>query len=218
MKVKDVSDKLLNNIYVGIEKHGFKLNKKSRQFTRINDGFKQIFRLLFYKYSDYILIEPVVIVKVKEIEDIYHKVASKAPEHFDGTKTIGNNLGKIIEVIDEGLVIDTNNKIKYLVENEQDVEILINVLIEKFENYALPYFNKNNSIHHIDEILNAYPSKISIHNSLYPMRACIAIIAAKLNNNPQYDELVSIYKEGLINVADFYKPEFPKLVELLKEY
>ncbi len=55
-----------------------------------------------------------------------------------------------------------------------------------------------------------------VHNEMYPLRANIAIIAAKLNNNPQYDELVKTYEKELVDAEENYKIEFYKIIEVLK--
>lgn len=55
-----------------------------------------------------------------------------------------------------------------------------------------------------------------VHNYLYPLRANIAIIAAKLNKNPQYDELVAVYEKELLDAEENYKKEFYKIIDVLK--
>ncbi|MHB2154390.1 hypothetical protein ACX8XN_08325 [Calditrichota bacterium GD2] len=219
MLIKNVKKKIINELSDYLSKFGFKYNKKFDYFIRKSPESLQIIDLIFYKNKDgSITVEPVIRIKLKRIEEIYHKVTLKDKKYLDATSTISINLGKLIEHIENGINKDTNNDLRYLIENEQDILILIKVLKDKFERYVVPYFEKYSTLKKIDEILNINPKEISIHNWLYPMRACIALIAAKLSNNPKYDELLKIYDEELEDAAENYKIEFARLKKLLESY
>ena len=56
---------------------------------------------------------------------------------------------------------------------------------------------------------------MSIHNYIYPLRANIGIIAAKLNNNPNFNDLIKIYEKELDEAEENYKNEFFKLISIL---
>ena len=214
MQIESTSRKLLEGIEKEISKHSFKLIKRDKCFKRIVDqNIVQIFTILFTRKEDGISVAPAIHIKIKPIEDIYHQVAVKDHQYFDGTFTLGNSLFKIISYLEHGIVLDYDEKKSYLIEEEKDIEILIKVINERFKEYVLPYFDKNSSISRADELLNAYPREISIHNWLYPLRANLAIIAAKLNKNNEYTELIKIYEEELKGAQDSYKVEFNKLKE-----
>ena len=211
MNVKDVRDRILEGVFLNVSQCGFKINKRDKHFERSYNGFHQIFDLLFQKSKDGIYIEPVLQIKSKEIEDIYHKVSKKEPKYHSGTVTLGNNLLNIIDYYENGKEVDSDPKQRYVLEEDQGIPILIKVISNNFEKYGLSYFNQNSSIERVDELLNRSPHEISIHNWLYPMRACIAIIAAKLNNNPQFEELLNIYEQGLGDAVEPYKTDFEAL-------
>jgi hypothetical protein len=48
----------------------------------------------------------------------------------------------------------------------------------------------------------------AIHNWLYPLRASMGIITAKLSNNPQFSKLINIYEEELMNAQENYRLDF----------
>lgn len=212
MIYKIATKKLLIEIERGISKYGFILNKKDQSFRREVDGFIQIFDIIFTKKLEGIYVQPTIRLKSKQIEAIYHRVAKKDPEYFDGTKTLGNDLFKISKFFEKGIQEDTDEKKSYIIEDENDIAILSKVLIDKFIIFGLRYLEENSSISQIDSLLNMNPREISIHNWLYPLRACIAIIAAKLNKNPKYEELVKIYSEELKEAVYPYNEEFTTLV------
>lgn len=212
MKIKDVYPLLVQGIEDKIKEYGFEFKKNDKTFKRRTNNFIQTFDLLLTKTTEGITVEPTIRIKSKEIEDVYHSVAKKEPQYFDGTSCIGYNLFKIASYYDEGKEIDYDEQKYYLIEEEKDVYILVNVISEKFISYGIRYFDENSSVARIDYLLNKYPRDISIHNWLYPLRACLAIIAAKLNNNPKFNDLIRIYSEELIDAAYPYNEEFKELV------
>jgi hypothetical protein len=58
----------------------------------------------------------------------------------------------------------------------------------------LPFFEKYNSVHAIDKLLNTNPKEKVIYLDNLGWRINIGLIAAKLNNNPKYNELRDYYK------------------------
>jgi hypothetical protein len=214
LTIQYTSNFLIKGIEKNISIYGFRFNKAEKYFIRKCNNDKQIFDILFYKMKEGIYVEPVVSIKIKQIEDIYHKICLKDPKFFNATRTLTNNLFQIISYFENGIEIGHNERKRYLIEEENDINILINVISKNFKSYVLPYFEQNNNIAKVDQLLNKYPKEISIHNSLYPIRACLAIIAAKLNNNPNFNNLKQIYTYEMKDAVESYKIEFQKLLEL----
>jgi len=212
MKIKVVTQLLLKDLTQGLKEYGFEYIKSDKTFRRNILGFIQIFDLIFSKKNNNIFVEPTIRLKSLEIEKVYHNISRKESKYFDGTKTLGNNLFKIEEYFDKGLEIDLDDIKSYIVEEEADISILTKVISEKFKLYGLRYFDENSEIARIDFLLNKHPREISIHNWLYPLRACLALIAAKLNKNEKFEELLQIYKEEMLNAAEPYNSEFKDLI------
>jgi hypothetical protein len=218
MIVKEASNKIFQMIKDEISKYRFRLNKTKMEFKRVENNCEQIFQLIFYKQDDAVFIRPLVRIKVKAIEDTYHKISKKHEQFNEDTTTLGGNLGEIMKYYETGTdSLSENMNTRYLIENEGDVEDLIKAIPERFKNYVLPYFKSNSSVKSVDELLNTEPSEMSIHNHLYPIRACIGIIAAKLNNNPDFDEIVQTYEENLTNANPDNKYEFLELKKILSK-
>lgn len=214
MKVADISKQIISGVAPIFTKYGFNVNFKQREFNREQDGCLQVFDLLFYKKGDIIEIKPEIRIKVKHIEDIYHHISI---DHNDIFRTLGNDLFSIVDFYDNGRETGGSSGIKWGIKNEEGVKKLIEVIPEYFKENILRYFEENSSVAKVDELLNKYPREISIHNWLYPLRACLAIIAAKLNDNPKYDELVSVYEEELEEALESYKEDFASLKKFLSQ-
>ena len=208
MKIREVSSNLIESISSCIEKYGFKLNRKSNSFKRSFEEKEQIFDFVFIKERDYIKIKPEVIIKIKAIENIYKEVSNRG----DIYRTLGNDLFEILRYIDKKEETGKGEQYYWIVREQKNIDDLVRVIPEYFEETVLPYFDANSSIERVDTLLNKYPRELSIHNWLYPLRANLAIIAAKLNKNKQYDDLVNIYKEELEEAEETFKQEFNMLI------
>lgn len=216
-KVKEVANTILDGIKPSFEKYGFVLNKSKREFKRSITDCVQIFDMVFDKESNYITARPEVRIKILSIEKIYRSATSMPNRPY---LTLGNHLFDILRYVDDGEELGNREKAvsDWLIEGQKNVDKLIQVIPEYLEETILPYFDQNSSIKRVDELLNKYPRELSIHNRLYPLRANIAIIAAKLNKNPHYNELVQIYEEELAEAEETYKEEFYKLKDILRDY
>jgi len=214
MSIKEVSNQISEGVLTSFQKHGFKYRKTQEEFIRKSNNADQIFRLYYYKENDdTITIKPELIIQVKEIEAIYKSIAQIKGSPY---LTLGNYFSHIRDYDGD----DANYKRKptkyWLIENDEDINHLIKIIPEYLEEDILPYFESNSSVSRVDELLNKYPEKMSVHNYIYPTRANIAIIAAKLNKNPRYEELVNIYEKRMVNAEENSKIEFYKIINVLK--
>ena len=213
MKIQELADKISNGVLKNFEKHGFKYRKKKQEFVRKTNNAEQIFRLYYYKQNDgTITIKPEIVIHIYDIESIYKKIAQIEYRPY---LTIGNYFSNIKDYDGDSANYKNKPTRFWLMENDDDVLHLIKIIPEYLAEDILPYFDKNSSIERVDGLLNAYPEKMSVHNAIYPLRANIAIIAAKLNKNSYYDELVDAYEKKIEDAEENYKIEFYKLKKLL---
>ncbi len=213
MKVNKIAQQISDGVLESFQKHGFKYRKAQKEFIRKTDNIEQIFRLLYYKKDKYITIDPKLIIQVIEIESIYKSIAEIEGRPY---LTLGNHFLAIRDYDGDDFNYKKKPTKEWLIEDEEDVKHLIKIIPEYLEENILPYFEKISSISRADELLNKYPEKMCVHNYSYPLRANIAIIAAKLNKNPQYDELIEIYEKELLDAEENHKKEFYKIINVLK--
>jgi hypothetical protein len=213
MTILKVATKISEGVLESFKKHSFKYLKSQQEFVRKTDNADQIFRLYYYKEDDgAITIKPELIIQVKEIQKIYKSITEVKGRPYS---TLGNYFSHIRDYDGDARNYRRQPTRYWLVENEGDIQHLIKVIPEYLEEDIIPYFESNSSVEKVDKLLNEYPEKMSVHNYIYPSRANIAIIAAKLNKNPRYEELVSVYEARMVDAEENTKNEFYKLKELL---
>lgn len=83
---------------------------------------------------------------------------------------------------------------RYKIKTEEDIKEWGKIVRKFYEEYAVPFFEKYNSVDAIDKLLNEYPAEKVIYCDDLGQRIIKGLIAAKLNNNPKYNELRDYYK------------------------
>lgn len=217
MNFKKVKNQLIQGIEKSVITEGFLFNKKDDGFEKNIQGGIVTFYFLHTKWTDEINFQLWWAVRIDRIVDIFNMVAEKDKEYFHLSCVLSNNLGPLIDYIDNGNEFSRADPKKYTILKEEDVETVINEALADIRKYILPYFEQNISIEKIDQILNRYPRELIVHNFLYPNKSMMGLIAAKLTKNPNYDQLISIYDEELAEAAEDAKREYEKLKELLSK-
>ncbi|WP_313581440.1 hypothetical protein [Chishuiella sp.] len=212
MNIKDVFNSTVDGISdLLIEEHNFICNKSKKEFKRLNNNVLHIIRFFYHKKDNKIYLRLEIIIKLLDIEHIYKSVTT-----IDGRPylTLGNDF-LILRNKKDDFDYKKNPTTYWLIENSNDLENFIFNFKSNFEEIILPYFNENSTIERVDYLLNSHPLKMSIHNYIYPLRANIGIIAAKLNNNQNFNDLIKIYEKELDEAEENYKNEFFKLISIL---
>ena len=215
MKITETSKALLFLLEPKLKSFGFILKQSKNTFIKTTPSFEQGVYFIFTKSSGSVLLEIRWYIKIPAICDIYNTVTSKAKAFYMDTACLENSLGELVAFKTTGSDIPTGKSTYYLIENSNDIDVLIPIISNHFEKLLIPYFEENSNIESIDRLLNLNPRELTIHNWLYPFRACIGLIAAKLARNPKLTDLEQIYKEELNESTDSWKDEFTKLCKLL---
>ena len=211
MIIKDVRECLFKGINQKLSVHGFKMNKSENAFDRKTNNAVQTIYFIIYKKNEEIFVEPRWAIKIQSILEVYYKVSVMKKKYLKGIPVLSNSLFQLMEYIDDDNERGSSKSVKYVIDNQEDIEILINVIPTRVEEYILPYFEKNSSVERVDFLLNSNPRQLVIHNWLYPLRAIMGLIAAKLAHNPNFDELLRVYEEELQEANPDNKAEFEHL-------
>ena len=217
MNFKKVKNRLFKGIQELVITEGFLFNKKDELFEKNVQGGIVYFYFLHTKWPDEINFQLWWGVRIDCIADIYNMVTEKDKAYFHLTEVLSNNLGRLIDYVDNGNEFSRADPQKYTILKEEDVDTVISEVLADIRKYILPYFEQNVSIEKIDQILNRYPRELIIHNFIYPNKSMMGLIAAKLTKNPRYNQLISIYDEELAEAAEDAKREYEKLKELLSK-
>lgn len=105
--------------------------------------------------------------------------------------------------------------VPYEIKKEEDVLIMLKKIEPFIYEKAFPFFEQYKTIADLDNLLNHDPyEEIKMCSPIITIRAPKAISAAWLNNNPEYEKLVQIYRklqEGLP-----FNHEFEQVVAYLE--
>jgi hypothetical protein len=225
MTKKEVTRKALNLLSAELGAFNFKLNLKEQGFIRKHDNAVYLFHFLIYPHFNLkkgttgFIIEPYVNISIPLIERYFKEIMLNT---FYKTQwhpiTIGNSIAEL-RANPDGIHRKWDQRLDLFVAEEHDLQTSASELCRHFKQVALPYFLANNTLAKIDELLNKDPLELTVHMSDDLFRFVKGIIAAKLNNNPRLDELVSIYSQLIIdwNMPENCRIEMDRLKELLPE-
>lgn len=223
MTQKGVIRKALEMMQAKLGAFDFKLNIAEQGFWREDGDVTYFFFFLIYNevyvnsgQKGFQLV-PYAKTHLAPVEKYYKQITVNT---YLKTKwdfiTIGNSIADLIANPD-GINRKRNQSLDLYVFDEAHIGPVVNEMINKFKEVALPYFLTNNTVKRIDELLNEYPTKYSVHmyNDLF--RFVKGIIAAKLNNNPDVDRLLAIYNSLIIerDMPENCKIEMARLEEML---
>ncbi|MBV8252026.1 MAG: hypothetical protein JO154_05415 [Chitinophaga sp.] len=222
MTQKEVLRKLIDLLTTELKAFEFEPSYKEQGFIKRTST--NIFSYQFLVYNRTIiktgekgfLIEPYIWINVKAIEKIYKEITLNTELKTDTNFiTIGNSIANIIANPD-GLYENRNRSLDLRIYEEEHISLVAEQLIRKFKEVAFPYCLNNSTVAMVDKIINARPNEYKVHMSNDNYRILKGIIAAKLNNNPQLQELIGIYEKQIID-RDMYNvtDEMSRLKDIL---
>lgn len=217
MKISDVYNGLLPLVKDGLISHGFKLKKQERTFFRSNNGINQKIVFLFDKSYDSVVIDIMLYVKSDQITSFFEKNG-----RFDSA-ILNFHLG--INLLDTKCFFDRgsndynhcNQELRIVISDEVDIQEAGVLLNNYFDKYMYKYFSIADSVEGIDKLLNGNPKELSIHHYLYPTRAIVGLIAAKLSDNPDLKTLEGIYDAETLEAEEGYRECFTLVRNLLND-
>ncbi len=83
---------------------------------------------------------------------------------------------------------------RYKIKTKYDIKEWGKIIRKFYEEYAVPFFEKYNSVDAIDKLLNDNPTEKVIYLDDLGSRIIKGLVVAKLNDNLKYDELRDYYK------------------------
>lgn len=83
---------------------------------------------------------------------------------------------------------------RFKIKSQTNIIEWLAIVKEFYTNFALSFFERNNSVDSIDKLLNDQPNKKVIYLDNLASRIIKGLISAKLNDNPKYHELRDYYK------------------------
>jgi hypothetical protein len=105
----------------------------------------------------------------------------------------------------------------YKIETEAEIESFYKIGTEFMENTGYAFFEKYTTLESIDTLMNTNPYSDPVDAGNIASRSRYGIIAAKLVNNPNFDSLVTAYRQRLQS-GPVYLRQFEACVKFITEH
>lgn len=222
MTQKQVLRKIIDLISNEMISLGFETSYKEQGFIKKTSDAIFIYQLLIYDRTNIqtgqkgFLIEPYIWLGLREIEKYYKEITLNTELKRDiDFITIGNSIASLL-ANPGGIYKVRNQSLDLFVFEEQNIIYVARQVLQKFKEVALPYILNNANLNSIDLIINSNPDEYKVHTRNDNYRIIKGLIAAKLNKNPNFKELIGIYDKQ-IEERDMYniRNEISRLKSIL---
>ena len=185
--------------------YGFVLNKSQAEFTRrAADGWHK-FQLIFLMRSNGWEINLGLLIRKNLVESIYHQASYFEPKYHKTTPTVGLSVETLI---------NDGQEHRFQLRTISDLTPCFEGILNLFNQVAIPFFAKYNSIEALDREVNV-ENRSSIFSWIN--QGSIGVILAKLVGNPKYVSLKKKYHSHYKKLSDgFYLPEYEGVVNALE--
>lgn len=192
---KELFYSLLDDFF---SKEGFKYLKSRNAFVKKDKNENQ-YAIRYTGWPMFLQVETKLDITIKEVDDIKKKAWGKKYFKF---VSVGTSKAYLVPDFEGTLWTETERNVRKAVKKE----------IKFYKKIGAEYFRNFSNITFLDEYLNAEPGK-HLHTAYNPTATItLALIVAKLNNNPNLKKLCDVYRE----VSNTYK--FEEYYEPLVEY
>ncbi len=212
MSLKTTEAKLYYALYDFFEAEGFRLLMDKKQFRKNTPaGFTNvIFSVSEYEKENDAWVEVHIGCRNDQIEQITQQFLNPSLSDFRAdVNTLIISTGKYNDV----------KYFRYKIQNDEDLTDACESIKEFMTFSGFGFLKSVTRLADIDRILNVQPHKPSkyLYNQVH--RCYKGIVAAKLNNSPQFDRLIDIYRSYLSKFANEIEcSNFERLVLYLMYY
>lgn len=204
MTQKELTRKLIDLLSTKMSIFNFKPQTKEQGFVRKEESATFFYYFLIYNRTNIktgargYQIEPYCDISISGIEKYYKEInINKELKSEWDFITLGNSIANLLANPD-GINRKRNQSLDLYVFEERHIKLIADELLKQFNKVAMPYFLANNSISKVDELLNKHPKEYCVHMNNDLFRFIKGIIAAKLNDNSNVDQLLQIYDHLII--------------------
>ena len=218
---KGIFDPMSNEL----ERVGFKFDKKNQFFVKKAQDAIFVYDIHFYHQTNIksgekgFLLEPYIWVIVKAVEKIYKEITVNKELKVDTDfLTLGNGVANL-EANPDGINRKRNASLDLFVFEERNIKYVSWEILKHFRETAIPYFDNNQTVKAVDKLLNRQPKEYCVHMPNDTYRFIKGLIAAKLNNNEAFEQLLIEYSKLIIerDMPSSTREELNNLKKLLTE-
>lgn len=179
---------------------GFVFKKSKNSFVKKENENEFIYKFEGWPYFAQVLPHYEIIIKV--VEDVKKKAWGKLYKKY---LSLGSTKAYLVKDSSDGTSwTDTEEAVRNTVKDE----------ITFYHSFAKGYFKDYSNLSFLDKRLNDKPDGWNVIAYNHAWNSFLAVIVAKLNNNPRLLELIEFYKP----VVQKYTPNYLEEYELLEKY
>ena len=207
MNKQEIKNTFQASVADDLLQYGFKLNKQDSVFTRKTSYGWDKFHLTFYNRTSGWDVDFGMLIRISEVEKIYHAGSYFEKKYHSSTSTIGITVGTYLK--------DEESNTIFLDENS-DINEFYAMTLRLFKEVALPFFEKYNTIQELDKVINVEEGESIFPRKIY--EGHLGIILAKLANNPKFNFFEQKYREYYKkDYGGFYLKEYEDVLKVVEK-
>ena len=195
-------DKVYEWLYACTRLHGFEISNK-------HEGVRRVFGEGAHRISPVIMtrlpgpeLSFLICIRINRVQDIYNPFARVAADFRSSNDSVAIRMQRLVAEAEPTAI-----------ESTEQLDLFLGRLGPQLEEVVIPFCDRVRDVEALDLILN----ETDLCHMMQPHRAMVALIAARLANNPRFEHLVATYeKEVRETTADFEQPQFFDLVAYLR--
>ena len=186
---------------------GFPLVKSLHAFKLKQPGLKQAYYLEFIDYGDHFSVRPAVDIRIDEVARVFHRTSGFEKQYQSSTPTLSVSLWRLSEDLEQ---------FQYDLGDVDQVPRIAALIESVFDTVVAPYFDKYSTVAAVDSLLNK--ELYSVHYIMPWVKCSHGLIAARLNQRHDYDDLAAVYSKHMKWISSgFYSDRFEALVRDLED-
>ena len=203
---------LMRTLEPSMAARGFPLVKSKQWFQRKQPGLKQIYGVEFLLYVEY-SVRPWISMRIDEVEKIFHRTSGIEKKYQGSSATLGIWLWQLI-----GKRSGDYEQFRYDLGHVDQVPVIAFWIESAFVTEAAPWFGEHSTVAVVDSVINKDPDKFGVYHFFPWSQYAHGLIAARLNQRPDYDELAATYSKAMKRISKgFYSDRFEALVRDLED-
>ena len=147
-----------------------------------------------------------MLIRIDQVEDLYHKASFFEPKYHKTTPTIGISLEAYL---------NDGQEHRLALHREEDLPACARQLLALFELTVEPFFQRYARLEELEKEVNVAHRKSIFSGPKF--EGCVGLILAKLVGNPDYEQLKGrYYKYYEWFAGGFYLPEYEGVIAQLE--
>lgn len=208
MKYTEVKNNLVERLSEILTENDFKYIKSSNEYLKKTDEGYFALSVLVADYAPDFDVNMVFSIRINKVQEHFNDFSKLDEKGKASGSTIDTRIGYFL---------NKEQGFEFEVTNEDELKEVGDQLKKVVEEHGFKFFDEFKEISKLDRVFNSAPKENSPHIYILHDRIFKATIIAKLNDNPDFDSLIKIYREELKRSNKETEKRYEKLINHLNE-